>query len=137
MNQTYAETVPVADPPARATVRARLVNPLFSTEIQCVAEESPHRSVVRAEGQAPGNLPFSPGIDTGSRLYLSGVVGRGGDITEQTRGALDSIRSTLEAASRGFGDVEDIWVYLADIRDWESIRRWARDLPTTLGVAGA
>jgi len=122
MNRTYAESVPVEDPPARATVRARLVNPVFSTEIQCVAESSSLREVVRAEGQPRRALPFSPGIDTGDRLYLSGVVGRGGDITEETRGALDGILSTLEAASKGFGDVENIWVYLADIRDWDVVQ---------------
>ena len=122
MNQAYAESVPAAGPPARATVRASLMNPVFSTEIQCVAESSSERKVVRAEGQAPGRLPFSPGIDTGHRLYLAGVVGRGSDASEQTRAALYDIRSTLEAASRSFGDVEDIWVYLADVRDRDVVR---------------
>jgi len=51
-------------------------------------------------------------------LYLAGVVGRGADVAEEARAALDGIRSTLEAASKGFSDVENVWVYLADIRDW-------------------
>jgi len=122
MNRAYAESVPAAGPPARATVRASLMNPVFSTEIQCVAESSSERKVVRAEGRAPGRLPFSPGIDTGDRLYLAGVVGRGSDASEQTRAALDDIRSTLEAASRSFEDVEDIWVYLADVRDRDVVQ---------------
>jgi 2-iminobutanoate/2-iminopropanoate deaminase len=122
MNRAYAESVPAEDPPARATVRAGLMNPVFSTEIQCVAESSSRRGVVRAEGQARRQLPFSPGIDTGDRLYLAGVVGRGGDVAEEARAALDGIRSTLEAASKGFGDVENVWVYLADIRDWDVVR---------------
>lgn len=122
MNRAYAESVPAAAPPARATVRASLMNPVFSTEIQCVAESSSERKVVRAEGRAPGRLPFSPGIDTGDRLYLAGVVGRGSDASEQTRAALDDIRSTLEAASRSFEDVEDIWVYLADVRDRDVVQ---------------
>ena len=122
MNRAYAESVPATDPPARATVRASLMNVVFSTEIQCMAESSSERRVVRAEGQAPRQLPFSPGIETGNRLYLSGVVGRGNDAGEQTRAALDDIRSTLEAASRGFGDVEDIWVYLADVRDRDVVQ---------------
>ena len=122
MNRAYAESVPAAAPPARATVRASLMNPVFSTEIQCVAESSSERKVVRAEGRAPGRLPFSPGIDTGSRLYLAGVVGRGSNASEQTRAALDDIRSTLEAASRSFEDVEDIWVYLADVRDRDVVQ---------------
>ena len=122
MNRAYAESVPAAAPPARATVRASLMNPVFSTEIQCVAESSSERKVVRAEGRARGRLPFSPGIDTGDRLYLAGVVGRGSNASEQTRAALDDIRSTLEAASRSFEDVEDIWVYLADVRDRDVVQ---------------
>jgi len=122
MNRAYGESVPAADPPARATVRSGLMNPVFSTEIQCVAEASSRREVVRAEGQARQELPFSPGIDTGDRLYLAGVVGRGGDVAEETRAALDGILSTLEAASKGFGDVENVWVYLADIRDWDVVQ---------------
>jgi 2-iminobutanoate/2-iminopropanoate deaminase len=122
MNRAYAQAVPPEDPPARATVRSGLMNPLFSTEIQCVAEASSRREVVRAEGQARRELPFSPGIDTGDRLYLAGVVGQGGDIAEETRAALDGIRGTLEAASKKFSDVENVWVYLADIRDWEVVQ---------------
>ena len=122
MYQAYAESVSASDPPARATVRASLKNPVFSTDIQCVAESSSERKVVRAEGRARGRLPFSPGIDTGSRLYLAGVVGRGSDAGEQTRSALADIRSTLEAGSKSFEDVEDIWVYLADVRDRDIVQ---------------
>jgi 2-iminobutanoate/2-iminopropanoate deaminase len=130
MNEAYGALMPAADPPARATVRAALMNPLFSTEIQCVAETSSQRRVVRPRGQASRPLPFSPGIDTGQRLYLAGVVGRGSDVEEETQAALDGIASTLNAASRGFGDVENVWVYLADIRDWEVVEGILRE---TLG----
>lgn len=122
MNRAYAGVVPAEGPPARATVRSALMNPVFSTEIQCVAEASTRHDVVRAPGQTRRDLPFSPGIDTGSRLYLAGVVGRGSDIAEETRSALDGILSTLAAASRDFSDVENVWVYLADIRDWDAVR---------------
>ena len=122
MNAAYAEFVPERDPPARATVRAPLMNVVFSTEIQCVAVSSPDRGVVRPEGQARRRLPFSPGIDTGDRVYLAGMTGRGGDAAEEARAALGSIRSTLEAASLDFTDVENVWVYLADVRDWDAVR---------------
>jgi enamine deaminase RidA (YjgF/YER057c/UK114 family) len=122
MNRAYAEVVPAEDPPARATVRSGLMNPVFSTEIQCVAEPSSRREVVRAEGQARRDLPFSPGIYTGDRLYLAGVVGRGRDVAEETRASLDGLLSTLDAAGKDFGDVENVWVYLADIRDWDVVR---------------
>ena len=141
MNRAYADAVSAEDPPARATVRSALMNPVFSTEIQCVAETSSRREVVRAEGQAPRELPFSPGIDTGDRVYLAGVVGRGADVAEETRSALDGIRSTLEAASKGFADVENVWVYLADIRDWDVVQAILKDamgedmpVPTVVGT---
>ncbi len=122
MNEAYAEFVPEEDPPGRATVRAALMNVVFSTEIQCVAVSSSERSVVRPEGQARRAIPFSPGIDTGDCVYLTGMTGRGSDAADQARVALARIRSTLEAASVDFGDVESVWVYLADVRDWDAVR---------------
>jgi len=122
MNAAYSEFVPAADPPARATVRAPLMNVVFSTEIQCVAVASPDRSVVRPEGQASRNLPYSPGIDTGDRVYVAGMTGQGDDAAEEARSALANLGSILEAASLSFGDVEDMWVYLGDVRDWDAVR---------------
>jgi len=115
MNGAYAEFVPETDPPARATVRAELMNVAFSTEIQCVAVSSVQRALVRPE--ARGASPYSPAIDTGDRVYVAGVTGRGADAEEEARTALGSIGMTLDAASLGFGDVEEVWVYLADVRE--------------------
>ncbi len=98
------------------------MNVVFSTEIQCVAVSSPDRGVVRPEGQARPRSPYSPGIDTGHRVYLAGMTGRGSDAAEEARSALGRIRSTLEAASLDFTDVENVWVYLADVRDWDAVR---------------
>ncbi len=50
------------------------------------------------------------------------MTGRGGDAAEEARAALGRIRSTLEAASLDFTDVENVWVYLADVRDWDAVR---------------
>jgi 2-iminobutanoate/2-iminopropanoate deaminase len=122
MNEAYAEFVPEEDPPGRATVRAALMNVVFSTEIQCVAVSSSERGVVRSEGQARGRIPFSPGIDTGHRVYVAGMTGRGSDAAEEARSALGRIRTTLESAGVGLGDVENVWVYLADVRDWDVVR---------------
>ncbi len=121
MNQAYAAAVPADDPPTRATVRSTLMNPVFSTEIQCVAVDSPDRSVVIAEGGQRSQLPFSPGIDTGDRVYLSGMVGRGANVTEKTGSVLDNLEATLSAAGLDFGSVEEVWVYLTDIRQWSDV----------------
>lgn len=140
MNEAYAQVVPAGDPPARATVRSALMNALFSTEIQCVAEQTSSRDVIRIEGEAPRGLPFSPGIDTGERQYLAGVVGRGADVAEETRAAMERIGATLGAASKTFADVESVWVYLADIRDWDTVHGILKEtmgegmpLPTVVG----
>jgi 2-iminobutanoate/2-iminopropanoate deaminase len=121
MNQAYAAAVPSDDPPTRATVRSTLMNPVFSTEIQCIAVDSPDRAVVIAEGRQRSQLPFSPGIDTGDRVYLSGMVGRGANVTEKTGSVLDNLEETLSAAGLDFGSVEEVWVYLTDIRQWSDV----------------
>jgi len=133
MNGAYAEFVPADDPPARATVRAPLMNAVFSTEIQCVAVASGERTVVRPAGQARRRMPFSPAIDTGVRVYVAGATGQGSDATEEARAALATIRSRLDAAAVSFEQVEEVWLYLADIRDADAVRAV---LDETLGPDG-
>ncbi|MDA0313185.1 MAG: RidA family protein, partial [Gemmatimonadetes bacterium] len=128
MNGAYAEFVTATDPPARATVGSPLTNPVFSTEIQCVAQASSDRTVVRPE--ARGRSPYSPGIDTGDRVYLAGVTGRGSDAAEETRAAMASITTTLASASVDFEQVESVWVFLTDMDDWAAVRA---ELEATLG----
>ncbi|GBD33703.1 Putative aminoacrylate peracid reductase RutC [bacterium HR33] len=123
MNQAYAEFVPADAPPARATVRASLMNPAFKVEIQCVADASAERRVVIAEGRQRSRAPLSPGIATADRLYLSGMVGGGSsDVAEQTRTVLSNLEATLKAASLDFSRVVDTWIYLADIRHWNAVK---------------
>jgi len=123
MNQAYAEFVPAEDPPARATVRAGLMNPGFDVELQCVAEPSAGRKVVMAEGQQRSRAPLSPAISTGNRLYLSGMLGSGPDVAAQTRTTLDNLLGTLQAAGMDFSHVVDSWVYVTDMRQWEAVKR--------------
>jgi 2-iminobutanoate/2-iminopropanoate deaminase len=141
MNQAYAELVPAEDPPARATVRAGLMNPAFDVEIQCVAESSPNRKVVIGEGQQRSRSPLSPAISTGNRLYLSGMLHAGSDVAAQTRSTLDNLLATLRAADMDFTNVVDTWVYVTDIRQWDAIRQVldqvlpaARPDPTVIGT---
>ena len=123
MNQAYAEFVPAQDPPARATVRAGLMNPAFDVELQCVAEPSPTRMVVMAEGQQRSRAPLSPAISTGNRVYLSGMLGGAGDVAAQTRTTLNNLLGTLRAAEMDFSHLVDVWVYVTDMRQWEAVKR--------------
>ena len=121
MNEAYREFVTADDPPARAAVRGGLMNPDFLVEIQCVAEQSDERRVVRREGQQLGSSPLSPAIATGERVWLSGMLAPGDDAEGEARATLGNLGATLEAAGLGFGDVEDVWVYLTDVRDAEAV----------------
>lgn len=121
MNEAYREFVTADDPPARAAVRGGLMNPAFLVEIQCVAERSDERRVVLREGQRRGRSPLSPAIATGERVWLAGMLARGEDAWAEARNTLGSLGGTLEAAGLGFGDVEDVWVYLTDVRDADAV----------------
>ena len=121
MNEAYREFVTADDPPARAAVRGGLMNSDFLVEIQCVAESSGARQVVRRAGQGPGRAPLSPAIDTGERLWLSGMLAQGDDIPGETRNTLANLGATLEAAELDFSDVANVWVYLTDVRDAEAV----------------
>lgn len=121
MNEVYRSFFP-KDPPARATTRARLMNPIFKAEIQCVAVKDASRKVVVAEGARRSSSPFSSAIQVGDRLYLSGFVGRGpdgyapGDVRAQAKQALANLEATLKAAGMDFSNVVDANVFLTDIR---------------------
>lgn len=128
MNEAYREFFP-EDPPSRATVEARLANPLFTAEVQCVAS-SAERSVLAPDGPRSGS-PLSPGIWAGDRLYLSGMVApspRSEDAGEQTRAVLARLQQALEAGGLGFGDVVDAMVYLEDMRDYAAMNAAYREV---------
>jgi len=134
MNAVY-RTFFHTDPPARATVRARLANPDLKVEVECIAVAAAdgERRVVLPEGATAGRSPFSPGILAGDRLYLSGMVGRGadgwgGDVAAQTRITLERLRATLAAAGMTFRDVENATVYLSDIRFYQDMNRVYREI---------
>ena len=129
MNEAYREFFP-EDPPTRATVEARLANPLFRAEVQCVASRA-ERSVLAPDGPRSGS-PLSPGIQAGDRLYLSGMVPPGPDRSEdpgeQTRAVLGRLGAALEAAGLGFGDVDDAVVFLEDMRDYGAMNEAYREI---------
>ena len=95
-------------------------------------------------------IPFSPAIQAGATIYLSGQVGQDpatsrlvdGGVTPQMEQALTNARSILEAAGRSFADVVRVGIYLADMGDFQAInavyaRHFEEPYParTTVGVA--
>jgi 2-iminobutanoate/2-iminopropanoate deaminase len=135
MNEVYRTFFPQA-PPSRATVRADLMNPRFSTEIQCTAVKDAARKVVAPAGAAPSSAPLSPAIEAGGRLFLSGMLGRGpngysADVKEQTRLTLQNLRAALNTAGLDFKDVVDTMVYLSDIRHFQAMNEVYREMVGT------
>lgn len=124
MNEVYGRFFETS-PPTRATVRAKLMNTKFLSEIQCTAVRDASREIIAAAGSRPSASPLSPSVRAGGRLYLSGTLGRGpdgwGDIRAQTRKTLENLQATLKAANMDFGDVVDATVYVSDIRHYQAM----------------
>jgi reactive intermediate/imine deaminase len=125
MNAVYRTFFP-EDPPARATVRAGLMNPAFKVEIQCVADGSANRTVVPPV-TGSSTSPYSTGIRAGDRLFLAGFVGRGpdgyapGDVEAQTRQSLARVRETLAAGGLDSTDVVHATIYVTDVRQTNAV----------------
>ena len=148
MNEVYASFFPER-PPARATISAGLMNPIFLSEIQCVAVRATDRRVVMAPGAGAGagpgavrpRSPYSPAIAVDGRLFLAGMLGRGprgyapGDVEAQTRQTLENLRATLAAAGMSFANVVEATVFVADIRRHDAVTRILREVMDTLTVS--
>lgn len=68
-----------------------------------------------------GNGRFlSSAVRVGRTLYLSGQLGLGGErgITPETRGAMENIKTLLEANGATMDDVVKCTVFLADFAEW-------------------
>ena len=138
MNEVYRSYFKSAPPPARATVKAGLAGPQFAVEMTFVASSSPRTAIT------PGQN-LSAGINSGTRLYVSGVLGNtaenAGDAAAQTREVMARIRKTLDAAGYTPADVVDGLVYLTDLSLYPQMNTeyrsfFGRDFPAraTVGV---
>lgn len=104
------------------------------------------RAVLPAQVRA--NHVYSPGVDAGDYVYISGQGARSSDgnlpatFSEQCRQALDKIKSVLEAAGLKLGNVVYTQVYLEDVNHYSEVNRvfgqyFGKDEPAraVLGVA--
>ena len=76
-------------------------------------------------GKRNPNLPFHPGVRAGDFIYISGQVAKdengnmcSGNIEEETRWTLESIRRILRLDGADLDDVVKVTVYLADARNF-------------------
>lgn len=134
MNTAWREVMKDIVPPTRATIRGRMPNTHFSVGIQCIAERG-DKKVVSLPGEDPSRLPFSPALQVGNKLYLSGFVGRGPDgypagLDAQTERVIDRLAAHLKQAGMGFDDVVSAEVWLDDVRHYSAMNEvYARRLP--------
>lgn len=112
----------------------KLLNLLFLTTVllsilvvRCSTQneqDSFQRKVISVSGSVAG-APYSSGILIGNTLYCSGSIGvnretneLGAGIREQTRLALDIIKSIVEEAGFEMKDVAKSTVFLKNIEDY-------------------
>ena len=92
-----------------------------------------HRTVPRkaiTSDDAPAALgPYSPGVQVGEFLFLSGQIGLNpetgklveGGIKEQTKQALDNLGAVLKEAGMDYENVVRATVYLSDMNNFQSM----------------
>jgi 2-iminobutanoate/2-iminopropanoate deaminase len=88
------------------------------------------RVLISVSGAAPSELPFSPGLQVGSWVFLSGQGSitadneiRGGTIEEQTELTLQNVERLLRAAGCELSDVVSVLVHLSDLTLFERYNR--------------
>jgi 2-iminobutanoate/2-iminopropanoate deaminase len=76
----------------------------------------------------PSTLPFSQGVRAGNLLFLAGQVGSGDGVGEQTRTALERIRTVLAEVGGDLSNVVTATVFLADLDDFAAYNEvWAQE----------
>src|SRR5262245_24095974 len=108
----------------RRTLAGRVVVPalifLAATAV-ATALEAQGRKVFNPPG-TPTNLPFSNGVLVGNQLWIAGMEGEvNGNIRDETKSALDRIKSVIDAAGFKMSDVVAVQVYLADINEFQAM----------------
>jgi 2-iminobutanoate/2-iminopropanoate deaminase len=83
------------------------------------------RDAVQPEGLAVPKPPYSPVVVSGESVYTAGQIANDaggnlvpGGIREQTRQALQNVRTCLEAVGCSMDDVVKVNAYLVDLGDF-------------------
>ena len=146
MNAAY-RTYFTKDPPARATVKAALMNAQYAVEITLLAVKSPDRQAIvplDENGQPTRPNPnLSAAIRVGNRLYLSGMLGNTpdnrGNAKAQTERTLAALGRGLKAAGFDWQHVVEGLVYLTDAQNFSAMNgvyrpQFTQDFPTRATV---
>jgi reactive intermediate/imine deaminase len=103
---------------------------LFAMLLSCaVSAQDQVRAVAPRQGGASANRLYSPGVDAGGYVYISGKGPRRPDgsspegFTAQARQAFNNIKSIVEAAGLTINHVVYIQVYLDNISNYEEMNK--------------
>jgi 2-iminobutanoate/2-iminopropanoate deaminase len=114
MNDVYRKAFGRTPPPTRATVVAGLMHPSHEVEIAFMAV----RDSKRMGFGTVGELPFSPAIAAGGRVFVSGMLGNSAgartDTVTQTREIAGRVGQALEEAGLTWSDVRHATIYVTD-----------------------
>lgn len=86
------------------------------------------KEVVSVPGSSP-NAPYSPAIKAGGFVFTSGQIGVNpvtqeiakGDVTAQTKQALENVKNVLEAAGTSLDRVVKTTVFLTDMDNFSAM----------------
>ncbi len=107
------------------------------------------KEAIQPDGMAVPKAPYSPVVASGDLVYTAGQVGFDangdlvdGGVVEQTRQALENVRTALAAAGCGLDHVLKVNAYLSDLGDFEGFNEvyktfFSEPYParTTVGVS--
>ena len=146
MNAAYRAYFP-KDPPARATVKAALMNAQYAVEITMIAVKSKDRQAIiplDENGQpARTNPNLSAAIRVGNRLYISGMLGNTpdnkGDAKAQTERTMASLGRALKAAGFDWPHVVEGLAYITDVKHFSAMNgvyrpQFGKDFPARATV---
>jgi reactive intermediate/imine deaminase len=135
MNDAYRQAWK-AMPPTRTTVVTEIATKDALVEMTAVAVAAAgERRLVHPASWAVSPNPYSYGVRTGERLFLSGLIPRNGrdnavvtgDIGVQTHAVLDNARELLDAAGLSLAHVVSARVFLPDLGEFEGMNRVYRE----------
>lgn len=146
MNAAYRAYFP-KDPPARATVKAALMNAQYAVEVTMLAVKSKDRQAIvplDENGQpARTNPNLSAAIRVGNRLYLSGMLGNTpenrGNAKAQSERTLTALGRGLKAAGFEWSHVVEGLVYVTDVKHFGAMNevyrpQFGKDFPARATV---
>lgn len=86
------------------------------------AQEGPVKKVLWGKGGKPENPLFSPTVQFGNLIFISGVGAHfPGDITSHTEHVLSEIKAQLESVGSSMDKVLKCSVFLNDLKDYDGM----------------